>query len=452
MTVSARTLVFMVPLAAATLLSTAAPVAARMFDPTTFTLSNGLQVVVITNMRAPVVEQMVWYHAGAADEPAGKSGIAHYLEHLMFKGTKTVKPTEFSHIVAMQGGEDNAFTAHDYTAYHETVAVDRLELMMKLEADRMVNLSLTDAIAKPELQVVREERRMRIDNNPAVQLNELASASLFINHPYRLPPIGWDAEIQRLNYHDALDFYHTWYAPNNATLVIEGAVTLEQVKPLAIKYFGPIASRPVPKRERLVEPPHLAPTRVEMTSARIHEPSWGRDYLAPSYRTSDKPEQGYAIEVLSEVLGGSVVSRLDKALVLGDSKLATSVSAGYDADAYDLGTFALAATPRPGVSLDQIEKAVDEEINRLLKDGVTEEEVAKAREHLQESAIYSRDTLGSAAHILGAALSIGRTIDDVESWPDRISKVTAAEVNEAAHVVLKDVNSVTTSLKPGPQS
>jgi zinc protease len=452
MTVFARTLALAVPLAATSLLTSIAPADARMFDPTTFTLPNGLQVVVITNMRAPVVEQMVWYHAGAADEPAGKSGIAHYLEHLMFKGTKTMKPGEFSHIVAMQGGEDNAFTTHDYTAYHETVAVDRLELMMKLEADRMANLSLTDPIAKPELQVVREERRMRIDNNPASQLGELSSASLFLNHPYRLPPIGWDAEIQRLNYHDALTFYRTWYAPNNATLVIEGAVTLDQVKPLAIKYFGPIASHPVPRRERLVEPPHLAPTRVEMTSARVHEPTWGRDYLAPSYRTSTTPEQGYAIEVLAEVLGGSAVSRLDRAMVLGDSKLAASVSAGYDADAYDLGTFALAVTPRPGVSLADIEKAVDAQIERLLKDGVTEDEVANAREHLQESAIYSRDSLGSAASIIGAALSIGRTIDDVESWPDRISKVTAAEVNAAAHTVLKDVNSVTTTLKPEPQS
>jgi zinc protease len=433
-------------------LITSAPASAKLFDPTTFTLPNGLQVVVLSNMRAPVVHQMVWYHVGAADEPMGKSGIAHYLEHLMFKGTKSVKPDEFAHIIALQGGEHNAFTDHDYTGYYVTVSSDRLPLVMKLEADRMQNVQFSDPVAKPELQVVREERRMRTDNSPASQLRELTMAALYLNHPYRLPVIGWDGEINKLDYRDAAQFYRTWYAPNNATLIVAGAVTVEQVKKLAEQNFGPIPSRPVPARVRAIEPPHLAASRVEMVSDRVHEPSWSRHYLVPSYKSASDPAEPYAIQILAEILGASSVSRLDRALVLGENKVASGVSASYDGDAFDLGTFVLAGTPKKGGSVAELEAAIDAQVRTLLDKGVTEEEVERARTHLQESSVFARDSLSQGAQEIGRALSIGMKIEDVENWPDRIAKVTAAQVNAAAHDVLKLENSVTSILKPAPQS
>lgn len=430
----------------------AVPATAKLFDPTIFTLDNGLQVVVLSNMRAPVVHQMVWYHVGAADEPMGKSGIAHYLEHLMFKGTKAVKPDEFAHIIALQGGEHNAFTDHDYTGYYVTVSSDRLPLVMKLEADRMQNLQFSDATAKPELQVVREERRMRTDNSPASQLHELSMAALFLNHPYRLPVIGWDAEINKLDYRDAAQFYKTWYAPNNATLIVAGAVTVDQVKKLAQQYFAGIPSHPVPVRERAAEPPHLASGRVEMVSDRVHEPNWTRYYLAPSYKTATNPQEPYAIQILAEILGASSVSRLDRALVLGEVKAASAVSASYDGEAFDMGTFTLAGTPKKGGTVAELEAAIDAQIQLILDKGVTDEEVERARTHLQESSVFARDSLSEGAQEIGRAVSIGMKIEDVESWPDRIAKVTAAEVNEAAHDVLKSENSLTSVLKPAPQS
>jgi zinc protease len=431
-------------------LGLAQPVAAKVFSPASFTLANGLQVVVITNMRAPIVTQMVWYHAGAADEPRGKSGVAHYLEHLMFKGTEQVPVGEFSRTIANNGGRENAFTTHDYTGFYQSVAVDRLPLIMRMEADRMINLKLTDALARPELDVVLEERRMRTDNQPSSLLYEQAQAALFVHHPYGTPVIGWEPEIRALTYEDALVFYRTWYAPNNATLVIAGAVTADEVKPLAEQFYGPIPARPVPARVRVAEPEHVASAHLEMTSDRVRQPSWVRRYVAPSYHTGG-PTIADPLQVLAEILGGGETSRLNRVLVL-DQKVAAAVGADYDGTQLDLSDFSISVTPRPGVEIPALERALEAELRHVRDDGVTADELARAKLQLQAGAVYALDSSTTGARTLGAALSTGSTIDDVESWPDRIGAVTAEQVRDAARAVLKDDTAVTSLLKPARTS
>ncbi len=428
----------------------ASPAVAKVFSPTAFRLANGLEVVVITNMRAPIVTHMVWYHVGSGDEPRGKSGVAHYLEHLMFKGTDQIKPGEFSRTIARNGGRDNAFTTHDYTGYYQDVASDRLALVMRLEADRMANLRLGDEVARPELDVVLEERRTRTDNHPAALLYEQVQASLFVHHPYGIPVIGWEHEIRGLDYRDALDFYRTWYAPNNATLVVAGAVAADEVRSLAEQYYGPIPARPVSARVRVAEPPHVAAVRLEMTSDRVRQPSWSRRYLAPSHHAGDT-RHAYPLEVLTEILGGGETSRLNRSLVV-DQQLAASAGADYDATRLDLGSFVIYASPRPGRDLGALERAVEAEVKRVREDGVTDDEVARAKLRLQAATIYALDSLSTGARTIGAALSTGSTVDDVEAWPDRIGAVTPEQVREAAGAVLRNDRAVTSVLKPARTS
>ena len=320
-------------------------VRAGVFDPQTFTLENGMQVVVIPNHRAPVVSHMVWYRAGAADEPPGKSGVAHFLEHLMFKGTEAVPDGEFAKTVARNGGQSNAFTSWDYTGYYQNVATERLELVMRLEADRMINLRLTEADALTERDVILEERRSRTDNNPGALLREQITATLYMNHPYGVPIIGWAHEAGALTRADALDWYRRYYAPNNAILVVAGDVTVEQIRPLAEAHYGVIPRRPVPPRARPVEPTHHAPRQVNLESPRVRQPSWTRNYLAPSY-TRGASEHAYPLEVLTEILGGGTTSRLYRALVV-DQGLAASAGVSYGPGSVDLSALAVYLSPRP---------------------------------------------------------------------------------------------------------
>jgi len=288
---------------------------ARVFDPETFTLANGLQVVVIENRRAPIVTHMVWYKVGAADESAGESGNAHFLEHLMFKGTNTLGPGEFSEIIAQNGGQENAFTSYDYTAYYQTVANDRLEIVMRHEADRMANLVLTDALVLPERDVILEERRSRVDNEPGSQLRETMQAGLYLNHPYRVPVIGWEHEIRSLSTETALAFYRRWYAPNNAVLVVAGDVDADEVRRLAEKYYGKVPAGEVLERVRPTEPPQYAARRVTLENARVRQPSLSISYLAPAHN-SPGGEHAYALQVLDQILGGGATSRLYRSLVV----------------------------------------------------------------------------------------------------------------------------------------
>jgi len=424
----------------------AAAAEAQRFNTESFTIPNGLQVVVLPNHRVPAVTQMVWYKTGAADDPRGKSGIAHFLEHLMFKGTRANPGAAFSALIAQNGGRDNAFTTEDYTVFHETVAKDRLDLAMRLEADRMTGLVLDDSAVLPERDVILEERRMRIDNDPSALLREQAIAGLYLNASYHNPTIGWEHEMRGLGTADALAFYRDWYAPNNAILIVAGDVESAEVKTLAERHFGPIAARSVPPRLRLEEPPHYAPIRLEMKSPRAAQPSWRRFYLAPSYRAG-ATQHVYALQVLAEILAGSADSLLHKTLVL-DKKLALSVGTGYSPSALGLAEFGVYATPKPGVAIADIEAAVDAELHRVLEHGVEAAEVAQAARRMQASAIYSQDSLSGPANIVGTALAIGRSLDEVAAWPDRIGAVTPAEVAAAARAVLVERNSATGILLP----
>ncbi|MBM3571411.1 MAG: insulinase family protein [Alphaproteobacteria bacterium] len=435
-------------LALAALLSMALPVRSAVYNPESFTLANGLQVVVVSNHRVPIVTHMVWYKVGAADEPPGKSGIAHFLEHLMFKGTKSHAPGAFSKEIARNGGRENAFTGADYTGYFQDVAADRLELVMRMEADRMANLVILDAEVAPEREVILEERRSRTDNSPAAQLREHAQAALYLAHPYRIPIIGWEHEIRGLTARDAADFYERHYAPNNAILVVAGDVSAARVRELAEQYYGPIPPKAIAPRVRVSEPPHLSPRRVSLESARAGRPSWTRSYIAPSHRKGET-QHAYALQVLAQILDGGATSRLYKALAV-EAKIVNSVSAYYDPGAYDYGSFGFSATPRLGGKIEEVEAAIDGEIARLLAQGVTEDEVARAIKQLQAAAVFARDSMRGAARALGGALVVGRTIDDVENWPERIGAVTKAEVDAAARYVLKLTHSVTSLLLPKP--
>jgi zinc protease len=422
----------------------------RQFNAKSFTLANGLEVVVIENHRAPIVTQMVWYKVGSADEPRGKTGIAHFLEHLMFKGTKETPPGVFSRIVAQNGGRENAFTTADYTAFFQNVAADRLELVMKLESERMTGLVLNDAVVLPERDVIIEERHTRIDNNPAALLNEQLNTALYLHHPYRNPVIGWEHEMRGLTTEDALAFYHRWYAPNNAVLVVAGDVTVDQVRALAEKYYGPLQAHPVPGRHRVTEPPKVAAARLVMKSARVGEPSWSRNYLAPSYTAGEK-QYAYALQVLAEVLGGGSTERLYRTLVL-DKGVALDAGAFYNPGALDITTFGFYATPKKDVPISTLEDAFSAVIKSVLADGVSAEDVERAKKRMRAQAVYARDSLDGPARIVGAALANGRKLDEVETWPQHIGAVTVDEVNAAARLVIHEDTAVTGVLLPEPTS
>ncbi|WP_193367261.1 M16 family metallopeptidase [Pelagibius marinus] len=423
---------------------------AKVFDPVSFTLDNGLQVVVVVNRRAPIVHHSVWYRVGAADEQAGESGLAHFLEHLMFKGTESLAPGEFSDIIAANGGRENAFTSWDYTAYYQTVAADRLEIMMKNEADRMTNLMLTDDVVLPEREVVREERRSRIDNEPGSQLGEISRAVQFLNHPYRIPIIGWDHEIEQLSTEAAVAFYDKWYAPNNAILIVAGDVDPAEVRALAETYYGVIPAKDVPERERVVEPPQNAPRQVKLESPRVRQPQVQVSYLAPSYRQAENND-AYALQVLSEVIGGGATARLYSRLVV-EQGIAGSAGAGYNPTNYDYSTFTFYVAPRPGGEVAPLEEALRAQIAELLANGVSEEEVTAAKKRLVAGAVFARDNLATAPRVIGAALTTGGSLEDIEAWPERIDEVTAADVNRAMKGVLRDEQSVTSYLLPEPTS
>ncbi len=414
---------------------------------TSFVLDNGMRVVVIPDRRAPVVTHMIWYRVGAADEKPGKSGIAHYLEHLMFMGTKTVANGEFSAKVAEIGGEENAFTSTDYTAYYQKVTPEALEEMMRLEADRMSNLVLTEEKILPERDVILEERRSRTDNSPAALLNEAVQSALFQNHPYGIPVIGWKQEMLKLTKDDAVAFYNKYYTPNNAVLVVAGDVSAERVRELAEKTYGKVARRAEPgPRIRPQEPEPRAARTVTLSDPRVTSPSWQRTYLVPSYTTA-RPGEAEALDILGEILGGSTTSRLYRQLVV-KTKLAASAGGYYQGSALDDTRFMLYATPRQGVTLADLEKGMDKVISDILENGVSEKEVSRSINRQLKSVIFARDSQSTLARIYGASLMVGETLKDIREWPDRISKVTASDVNAVARKYLVKTRSVTGYLRP----
>ncbi|MBK8456006.1 MAG: insulinase family protein [Phyllobacteriaceae bacterium] len=425
----------------------AAPARAGAVDIAEFTLDNGLRLVVVPDHRAPVVTHMAWYRIGSADEPAGKSGIAHFFEHLMFKGTKTHPAGEFSAAVAEIGGEENAFTSYDYTAYYQQVAPSALESMMAFESDRMRNLVLTDDVIGPERDVILEERRMRIDNSPEAVLDEEIDATMYQNHPYGVPVIGWLHEMEQLNRVDAVDFYDRYYAPNNAIVVIAGDVKPEEARAIAERTYGKVPRGPeLPPRIRPEEPEQNTKRTVTLADARVSVPTFRTQWLAPSYRTAEKGE-AEALDLLSEILGGGLRSRLYQELVVKRG-IAANAGAWYMGDAIDDTIIAVTATPRGDATLEEVEKAVMDEVARIAAEGVTADELAAAKKRYVRSLVFARDDQSDMARIYGTTLATGGTVADVAEWPARIEAVGADAVKAAAQKYLDAGRSVTGYLLP----
>lgn len=412
-----------------------------------FKLDNGLEVVVIPDTRAPVVTHMVWYRIGAADEPQGHSGIAHFLEHLMFKGTEEIPPGEFSKIVARNGGQDNAFTSQDATSYFQRVAKDRLPIVMKMEADRMTNLRLLEEDVLTERKVILEERRSRIDNEPSSILGEQMDAALFLAHPYGIPIIGWEHEMRQLSRQDALDFYQRFYAPNNAILVVAGDVTPEEVKSLALDTYGKVKpSDAIKARVRIQEPPAAAARRVELEDPRAGKATFQRTYLGPSYKTAEAKE-AEALDLLMKVLGGGPTSRLYKKLVV-EQRIASSAGGWFSGSALDSGRISVYGIAAGKTPIAEVEKSIDAVIADLLEKGVTDKELDRARNAYLADYIYETDSQSSLARRYGWGMVTGRTIEEIETWPDRLKKVTVEDLAKVARKYLYKKNSVTGVLRP----
>ena len=432
-------------LAATLLLWAPAPAAlAADFAAESATLANGMEVVVISDHRAPVITQMVYYRAGSADEDTGNYGVAHFFEHMMFKGTETILGGDFRQTIAQYGGRENAFTSADMTAYYQTVAREALELVMGLEADRMQNLVLTDKDFVTEIEVVKEERQSRYESGPAGPFGEALDAAAFLAHPYRRPNIGWMHEIEALTIDVARDWYDTWYAPNNAILIIAGDATLAEVLPIAQRTYGVIPAKVLPARVRAEEPPQVAERRVILHDSRVRQPSIQRYYLAPSRTVLDGPAP--ALTVLAEILGSSTGPMYQELVV--EQGAASAAGAFYNSMTIDLGQFAVWMAPNTQSEAGAMEAAMDVYLAELLETGVTDDEVARAQHSINSSLIFARDSASRLARRVGSGLAVGLTLDDLVNWSDRINAVTADDVNAAARAVLVRASSVTGVLLP----
>jgi len=411
---------------------------------TNFTLSNGLEVVVIPDHRTPVVTHMLWYKVGSADETPGKSGLAHFLEHLMFKGTAKNPAGRFSQTLATIGGQENAFTSTDFTSFFQRTSREHLLNLMEFEADRMTGLVLTNENVLPELQVVLEEWNLRVGNDPGARLGEQVTASLYLNHPYHRPVIGWRNEIVKLNREDALEFYRRFYTPNNAVVVVAGDVTAEEAKAMAEATYGKVAPRAeIGPRVRPAEPqPEPSAVRhVVLADARVAQPSMQRSYLVPSIATA-QPGEAEAIEVLVHALGSGSTSRLYRELI-AEKGLAADAGAWYQDAALDTSRLGLYGTPRPGVTLHQLEDAIDGVLAEVIDKGLTHEEIERAKNRMIAAYVYAQDNQASLARLYGAALTTGSSVEEVQSRPERLRAVTAEAVNAAARHWLDPRRSVT---------
>jgi zinc protease len=424
------------------LLAVAAGRASAAPDVTSFMLGNGLQVVVVPDHRAPIVTHMIWYKVGAADETPGKSGLAHFLEHLMFKGTSKNPGDTFSQAVAAIGGEENAFTSSDYTGFYQRVPRDHLKEMMAFEADRMTGLVLSEDVVRPELNVVLEELNMRVANNPAAELDEQMDAALYLNHPYHRPVIGWHHEVEKLDRADALEFYQRFYTPNNAIVVIAGDVTPDEVRADAEATYGKVIPRvAIGPRERPSEPEQEAPRTVTFADSRVAQPNINRYYLVPSATTA-KPGENEALEVLTSILGSGSNSRLYRSLVV-DKGIALNAGAFYSDTALDYGKFAVYGWPKPGVTLHAVEQGIDAVLTDAIQHGITADELDRAKTGLIADAVYAEDSQATLARWYGAGLATGQTVEEIRNWPDRIHAVTADAVRQAARRWLDIRRSVT---------
>jgi zinc protease len=411
-------------------------------DVSTFSLDNGMDVVVIEDHRAPVVVHMVWYRAGAADEAPGVSGVAHFLEHLLFKATDTLESGEFSATVAANGGSDNAFTSQDTTAYHQRIAADRLGLMMQMEADRMVNIRLSEADILTEREVIIEERNQRTENSPGALFREQKNAALYLNHPYGIPIIGWKHEMEQLDLADAMAYYDHHYTPNNAILIVAGDVTPDEVRTLAETHYGPIPANPdLPERARPTEPPHTSERRMTFHDPRVAQPYVTRSYIAPARQTGAQ-EDAAALTMLAQVLAGGQTSVLTQKLQF-ETQSAVYTDAWYDTTSLDVSSFGLVIVPAPGVTLEQAEAALDATVAQFIADGVDQEQLDRIKFQMKAQQIYALDNPNQIARRYGNALTTGLTIEDVQDWPAVLQAVTGEDIIAAAQRVFDRRKSVT---------
>jgi zinc protease len=414
------------------------------------TLANGLKVIVKEDHRAPVVVQQIWYRVGSIDESTGTTGVSHALEHMMFNGTKTVPAGEFSRRIAAAGGRENAFTSTDYTAYFQQLYKTRLPLAMKLEADRMQNLNLTQKEFGKEIRVVMEERRMRTDDNPQALMNEIMMATSYEEHPYHNPVIGWMSDLQKLTVNDVSAWYKKWYAPNNATLVIAGDVKPEEVFALAKRYYGPIPRRALPQRHNFFEPKQLGIKRV-VVKAPAELPRLEMVYHTPVLRDAEKDWKPYALDVLAGVLDGNDSARLNQHLVR-EQQVAISADAGYDDASRGPSLFTLDATPSTGKTVQDVEAALRGQIALLVKDGVSEDELKRVKAQVMAGEIYKRDSVFYQAMQIGQMESIGLGYQAIPVMLKKLQAVTAKQVQQVAREFLQDDNLTVAVLDPQPLS
>ena len=393
-------------------------------------LANGLDIVVIPDHRAPVVTHMVWYRNGSADDPVGKSGIAHFLEHLMFKGTHKNPAGKFSELVSDLGGQENAFTSNDFTAYFQRIPKEHLGVCMDYEADRMKNLVLVDEVVAPERDVVLEERRMRVDSDPGEILDEAMQAAVYSSHPYGKPVIGWQHEIESLDRQDAFAYYERFYTPENAILIVAGDVDPQATLDLATKIYGAIEPfGAAPRRSRPQEPKPTTHRQISLADDKVEQPRYSRMHLVPSYRTG-KPGEAEALEVLAFLLGGGQTSTLFKTLVMED-RVAVAAGCHYMGTSLDETRFYIYAIPAPGVSLERLDAAIEAIVVKLATVGFDEAAIIRAKTRLVAEAIYARDSQMTLANWYGASLATGLTLEDIAAWPDRIEAVTTEDVTAA---------------------
>ncbi|OIR02810.1 protease 3 precursor [mine drainage metagenome] len=414
-----------------------------------FKLDNGLKLVVQEDHRSPVVVSQVWYRAGSIDEVNGKTGVAHVLEHMMFKGTKLVKAGQFSRLIAAAGGKENAFTGADYTCYFQQLEKSHLPLAFKLEADRMANLQLTKEEFDKEIKVVMEERRWRTDDKPQAKVNEAFQAAAYVAHPYARPVIGFMNDLENMTYKDAQEWYHTWYAPNNATVVVVGDVNAKEVYALAQQYFGKLEAKVLPARKPQVEPAQIG-ERTVVVKAPAKLPYLLMGYHVPALVDPDKDWEPYALEVLAGVLSGNPAARLNQKLVR-ESQLAIDASAGYDIlSRGHLSLFELDGTPSAGKTVAELETALLQQIEDIKKSGVTSEELDRVKAGVIAADVYKRDSMFYQAMQLGTIETIGFSWRVLDEYPDKLRAVTPEQVQAVAKKYLLQDNLTVATLDPQP--
>ena len=412
------------------------------------TLGNGMRVIVKTDRRAPVVVSMVWYRVGSVDEVNGETGVAHVLEHMMFKGTKEVPAGEFSRIIAAAGGRDNAFTGRDYTAYFQTLHKSHLGLALRLEADRMVNLVLSPEEFEKEKRVVMEERRWRTDDRPHALVYERLMANALIAHPYRHPVIGWMSDLEHMRLEDAREFYETWYAPNNAILVVVGDVSPEVVFTLATEHFGDLKPKPLPDRKPQEEPAQLGVKRLTV-KAPAELPYVLMAFRVPSLRDPQKDWEPYALEVLANVLDGNDAARIPRTLVRTE-RLANSAGASYEGIGRGPAMFYLDGVPGGKTSVAELEQALRREVRKIAEEGVSEEELKRVRAQVVAAHVYQRDSMFFQARQMGSVETVGLSYRTPDVILEKLKQVTPAQVQEVARKYFRDDELTVAYLDPQP--